>query len=56
MTDNNSNQPKILNNLFDFKLHKKKKDTAEIARSVAQQICQDCIEEYNKIKSNIPSK
>lgn len=42
--------------LIDFKdlrKLKKKKDTAEIARFIAQQICQDCINEYHKIKSNL---
>jgi hypothetical protein len=38
-------------NLIDFNLFKEKKDTAEIARFVAQQICEDCIDEYHKIKS-----
>lgn len=43
------------NNLIDFndlKTFKKKKDTAEIVRFVAQQICQSCIDECHKIKSN----
>lgn len=37
----------------DLKTLKKKKDTAEIVRFIAQQICQDCIDEYYKIKSNL---
>lgn len=40
-------------NLIDFNLFKKKKNTAEIARFVAQQICEDCIDEYHKIKSRL---
>lgn len=40
-------------NLIDFKLFKDKKDTAEIARFVAQQICEDCIDEYHKLKSRL---
>lgn len=40
-------------NLIDFNLFKEKKDTAEIARFVAQQICEGCIDEYHKIKSRI---
>lgn len=40
-------------NLIDFNLFKGKKDTAEIARFVAQQICEDCIDEYHKIKSRL---
>lgn len=45
--------------LIDFnnlKTLKKKKDTAEIARFIAQQICQDCINEYYKIKSNLTNE
>lgn len=44
------------NKIIDFnelKSLKKKKDTAEIARIVAQQICEDCINEYHKIKSRL---
>lgn len=44
------------NKLIDFKdlqKLKKKKDMAEIARFIAQQICQDCINEYHKIKSTL---
>ncbi len=44
------------NRLIDFndlKTLKKKKDTAEIVRFVAQQICQNCIDECNKIKSSL---
>lgn len=44
------------NKIIDFKelrLLKKKKDTAEIVRIVAQQICEDCIDEYHKIKSRL---
>lgn len=41
------------NNLIDFYDLKNKKDTAEIARIVAQRICQDCIDEYHKIKSRL---
>jgi len=37
----------------DLQALKKKKATAEIARFIAQQICQDCINEYHKIKSNL---
>ncbi|MGE5604475.1 MAG: hypothetical protein ACM3YE_02155 [Bacteroidota bacterium] len=37
----------------DLKTLKRKKDTAEIVRFIAQQICQDCIDEYYKIKSNL---
>ncbi len=37
----------------DLKILKKKKDTAEIVRFIAQQICQDCIDEYHKIKSRL---
>lgn len=40
----------------DLKTLKKKKDTAEIVRFIAQQICQDCIDEYYKIKSNLINK
>ena len=40
-------------NLINFNLFKEKKDTAEIARFVAQQICEDCIDEYHKIKSRL---
>ena len=40
-------------NFNDLKTLKKKKDTAEIVRFIAQQICQDCIDEYHKIKSRL---
>lgn len=43
--------PNFENNLIDFNDLKKKKNTAEIARFVAQQICQSCIDECHKIKS-----
>ncbi len=53
----NSNSKKGLqsfdNNLIDFNDLKNKKDTAEIVRFVAQQICQDCIDECHKIKSRL---
>lgn len=58
MSKNNfdKNQPIFEPNLIDFndlKALKKKKDTVEIVRFIAQQICQDCIDEYHKIKSNL---
>lgn len=40
----------------DLKKLKKKKDTAEIVRFIAQQVCQDCIDEYHKIKSELYNK
>lgn len=55
---NNNPKKELLNfenkiiDLNDLKTFKKKKNTAEIVRFVAQQICQDCIEECHKIKSS----
>ncbi len=40
----------------DLKKLKKKKDTVEIVRFIAQQVCQDCIDEYHKIKSGLYNK
>lgn len=61
MSNNNSKTELQIfeSNLIDFndlKLLKKKKDTAEIARFVAQQICLDCIDECHKIKSQLMKK
>ena len=53
--DTDNELPNFEAKLIDFndlRKLKKKKDMAEIARFVAQQICHDCIKEYHKIKSN----
>ncbi len=53
------NQQVFVHNLIDYndlKQLKKKKDTAEIVRFVAQQICQDCIDECHKIKSRLENQ
>lgn len=54
MINNDYQKPPINeNNLIDFISVKNKKDTAEIVRYVAQQICHDCIAECHKIKSSL---
>ncbi|NLY76078.1 MAG: hypothetical protein GX075_12390 [Firmicutes bacterium] len=53
MINNDYQKPPINeNNLIDFIAVKNKKDTAEIVRYVAQQICHDCIAECHKINLN----
>lgn len=54
MINNDYQKPPINeNNLIDFIAVKNKRDTAEIVRYVAQQICQECIAECHKIKSSL---